>query len=511
MLNYDVVVIGAGNAGISAACKMAISGKKTLLIEQHNMPGGCATSFRRGRFEFEASLHELCDFGPDNNPGDVRKILNDEYGLDIKWLEVPDTFRVISKWRNGKNLDVIMPSGRRPFIDKMETYVQGSRKSMENFFELTDETMKALEYIGSSNGKTDPEYMKKNFPNFLRTSAHSTNKVLKALKMPDDAQDILNTYWSYIGIDCDRLSFMHYAAMVHKYVHRSAYIPELTSHGLSTALVDRFIKMGGEVWFNTKVEKILFNGDHVSGVSTTQGDVTARYVICNANPHVAYANMIPKDKIPDREIKLANARKHSARAYVLYLGLNKSPEELGLKDYSYFILDSMDTVDAYNSMKNMDTNKYNIALCYNIVNPKISPPGTTLMSFTKIYTQDVWKDVPIDQYMKEKNKVAEETIEEFEKKTGIRIRDSIEEISVATPWTFARYLGTPEGSIYGYETNEWDSIMARLMMINEDYPIKGLKFAGAAGPRGDGYSAAYICGNLIAKLTLKDMASEGGK
>ena len=41
MKKYDVVVVGAGNAGLSAAMQMALAGKKTLLIEQHNLPGGC--------------------------------------------------------------------------------------------------------------------------------------------------------------------------------------------------------------------------------------------------------------------------------------------------------------------------------------------------------------------------------------------------------------------------------------------------------------------------------------
>ena len=46
---YDAVVCGAGNSGISAAVQLALNGKKVLLIEQHNMPGGSASSFRRGR------------------------------------------------------------------------------------------------------------------------------------------------------------------------------------------------------------------------------------------------------------------------------------------------------------------------------------------------------------------------------------------------------------------------------------------------------------------------------
>ncbi len=52
MNNYDVIVVGAGNGGLAAAAKTAKEGFKTLVLEKHNLPGGCATSFCRGRFEF---------------------------------------------------------------------------------------------------------------------------------------------------------------------------------------------------------------------------------------------------------------------------------------------------------------------------------------------------------------------------------------------------------------------------------------------------------------------------
>ena len=108
MAKYDVVVVGAGNAGLSAAIQLAMAGKKTLLIEQHNLPGGCASSFRRGRFEIEPSLHELCDVGPESNPGDVRKMM-DEYGVKVDWVECPDCFRAVSKYSDGSPMDVTMP------------------------------------------------------------------------------------------------------------------------------------------------------------------------------------------------------------------------------------------------------------------------------------------------------------------------------------------------------------------------------------------------------------------
>ena len=55
--SYDAVIIGAGNGGLIAATELAMNGVNILLLEQHNLPGGFASSFVRGRFEFETSLH----------------------------------------------------------------------------------------------------------------------------------------------------------------------------------------------------------------------------------------------------------------------------------------------------------------------------------------------------------------------------------------------------------------------------------------------------------------------
>ena len=72
--NYDVIVIGAGNGGLAAAAECARAGLKTLLLEKHNIPGGSASSFVRGRFEFEPSLHELCTTGTPEKPENVGEV-----------------------------------------------------------------------------------------------------------------------------------------------------------------------------------------------------------------------------------------------------------------------------------------------------------------------------------------------------------------------------------------------------------------------------------------------------
>jgi len=58
---YDVIVIGAGLGGLTAAALIAKSGRKTLLVERNESVGGAASTYRFGDLVVEASLHETSD------------------------------------------------------------------------------------------------------------------------------------------------------------------------------------------------------------------------------------------------------------------------------------------------------------------------------------------------------------------------------------------------------------------------------------------------------------------
>ena len=501
-MKYDYVVVGAGLAGLAAACETAKAGHKTLLIEKHNIPGGCATSFRRGRFEFEPSLHELCGVGSVENPGSTRQIL-DSYGVDINWKFVPDCFRVVSKFSDGGDMDCTMPAGKEAFIDAMEYYVPGSRKSMEDMFEVFDEIDVGL--TAASDDSYPKQDLLTNFPNMLKVGSYSSKAVFDALKIPQRAQDILAVYWSYLGVDIEHLSFLHYASMVNSYVQLGAYIPAHTSHEISTALVERFREMGGDVLFNCRAEEFIFDGKKCVGVKTNMGTFEADTVFANINPDIIYGTMMPANCVPEREKKLSKARKRNfgGRMFTIYMGLNKTAEELGIKDYSIFLCSTADSAKEYETLKHIDTDNYSIFLCYNIANSEASPKGTSMCSFTTMFSaSEDWNCVTDETYVAIKEKLAKRFIDTLKEKTGIDLLPYIEEISIATPMTFARYLGVPEGSVYGYETRDWDDIITRTMSMATDYPIDGLVPIGTSGIRGDGYSSALACGQIISQFIM---------
>ena len=471
------MVIGAGNGGLAAALTLADAGKKVLLAERHNLPGGFATSFVRGRFEFEASLHELCDFGTPGNSGNLYALFEELGVLDkIEFVTVPEAYRAITL---DTGEDYTMPFGVQNFIDKMESYVPGSRESTTTFFALADECRRAMAYLTKMRGNPDTAVLKSEYPNFMRVAAYPIDKVLNAIKMPKKAQEIINVYWSYLGTPEDQLSFLHYAMMVNLYITHGAQIPKNRSHGISCALADTIIEKGGEIWYNAEVEHII----------TKNGKVD-------------------KADIPEEELKLANARGLAGRGVSMFLGLNKSHEELGLNDYSYFIYHSLDTKAEFGGMESIE-NPAQVTVCLNAALPDCSPKGTTILYFTSLYFSDFFGDIANEEnYFDIKEKMANCLIDGFEKATGAKIRDCIEEIEVGTPVTYAHYTGAPQGAIYGYLLTGLDNMMPRIMCMYNEKHLPGLHFCGGHAMRGSGFNSSYQSGNLAAKFTLMDMKKE---
>lgn len=506
---YDVVVIGAGNGGLTATIRVLQGKRSCLLLEKHNLPGGFATSFKRGRFEFEASLHELNDFGSLQDPGDIRTLFR-SLGVEdkIDWVRIPEAYHLIT---TDKKYDCVMPFGIDAFIEQMEHYVPGSRNSMQDFFDLCNEVRDAQAYSNSVNGETDASYMKKHFPNFIKAGSYSVNEVLDALKMPKAAQDILNAYWCYLGVDCDRMSFLHYGSMVIRYITKDAWMPKMKSHEISLAMDTRIRELGGDIWYNSEVVEILCDdANQIKGVRLQDDTIVyTKHVIANCSPHVVFGQLLPQQVINEKITRATNARKFAGRGFSLFLGLNKTAEELGIQSHNYFIYDTADSVKQYHMMEKVSTNHVQATVCLNNAYPQCSPKGTCMMYFTTMFMSDDWGNVQEEEYFKKKDEIAKDMIQVFERETGCQIHDAIEEIAIASPTTYARYCGHPQGVIYGYETCEWDSLMPRLMMMKEDAALfANLRFVGGYAMRSSGYSSAYVSGDIAGRQTLGDLAKE---
>ncbi len=513
--NYDIIVIGAGCGGLTAAVCAAKNGKKVLLLERHNAPGGFATSFVRGRFEFEASIDSLCGFGNMAGLGEVRQILDEiEISANLKPIEIPDIYRFISTTRTGEKIDIKMPFGIDEYINVMESYVPGSKKSMTRLFSLAEEIYNATNHLSSLEGQpnfSQIRHIMNKYGNFVRTAPYSVNEVLDALDVPHKARDIFEAYWMTFGVDCDRLNFVHYILNIYNLLTLGAVVPQMRSYSLSMALASKLEDLGGEIRYNSPVTRIKFSNGQACGVILKNNEtIYADHIICNCSPTTAYSKLIKAKDLPKSAVKRTNARTFGARSACVYLGLNRSVSDLKINDYSVIITSTSDSSEQYEKMKSIDNNEAMVATCLNIANPECSPQGTTILKLTTFYTDNCWADVAPEEYYNEKDLLAARLIASYEKATGISIHNYIEEIEVSTPVTFARYTSTPQGVTHGYFPADWDSLLPRVMTEETDNDTKGLRFCGGWGTQLDGLYSAIVTGRNTAYATLEDISEERG-
>ena len=126
--DYPVVVIGGGLGGLSAAAHLARNGFPVTLVEQHDIPGGYATTFDRagGKFTFDVSLHATM-----SAKGGLRESLEGAGVLDkVETVELPELCRIITP-----DHDLIWPQ-RNPdaIIKQLSKLFPDQAQGIQGFF-----------------------------------------------------------------------------------------------------------------------------------------------------------------------------------------------------------------------------------------------------------------------------------------------------------------------------------------------------------------------------------------
>lgn len=260
--------------------------------------------------------------------------------------------------------------------------------------------------------------------------------------------------------------------------------------------------MGGKIWYGVNAEEFICNNNAVIGVKTNYGNIFASLVFPDIKSDIIYGKMMPKEFVPLRQKKLMQARrdKYSGVFSTVYFCLDKDKDEFGFKDYSIFF--SGDVKKQNNVFMLHD---FVIFLCYNVADPDFSPKGTSVISFTFFAGPNFFEELEDIRYFNTKTEIGSTMIDLLKRKLNIDISNNIEEVEIATPWTFSRYLNSPKGSAYGHEVSRWDNVIARTLNVEKDYAAKGLYPIGCDSTKGDGYSSAYMVGKEMADLALERM------
>ena len=126
-MTYDVIIIGGGLGGLTAGAKLSKEGKKVLLLEQHDRPGGCATTFKRKDFTLEVGLHEMDGL----HPRDVKNKLFQDLGIfdRVEFLEVPEFYRFINE-----RYDVVIPHEPEEAKVILKALFPGEKEGIDSYY-----------------------------------------------------------------------------------------------------------------------------------------------------------------------------------------------------------------------------------------------------------------------------------------------------------------------------------------------------------------------------------------
>ncbi len=498
MNNFDVIIIGSGLGGLTAGAKLATSGKKVCVVEQHFIPGGCATSFRRKDFIVEVGLHEMD--GLDKEDLKVKIFKELDVFNHVEFIEVPEFYRFIHG-----HTDIVIPSNKEEAIRVLTEKFPHEKIGIQKFFKKIFAIRKEINKLPSKKWQIfalSPIFPLL-FPNLMFNSRQNLGDFLDKIIKDDELKLVLQANLSYYHDDPYSMSLVYFSAGQASYFAGGGHFIKGGSGQLSNYLAQIIVDNGGKILLGNKVEKIIIKENKAIGVEykKTHGKnetilkLFAKTIIANT----AIPNVV--DLLPNEQRKILRRRikklKISSSILTVYIGFKREVKKLGNKHYSTFIFD-----DKIKQLKDIysknSTNKF-VFLDYSQIDSGLASKGKSLGVICMTDYIINWEKLDTKEYKSKKEEVAKILIEKLEEKIP-NISNEIEYLEVATPKTIKRYTLNPQGTAYGYAQIPKQSGIHRLP--NKSF-IKNLYFASAWVNPGGGFTGAILSGWFCAKEVLR--------
>jgi all-trans-retinol 13,14-reductase len=506
---YDAVVIGAGLGGLSAAAAFARQGFKVVVLEQHSVPGGYASSFSRpGGFVFDVSLHST-------TVGIRNDVANLIYGFpeiqDIAFLPHKPLYRAIYP-----DYDIRVPhKDAGGYVKVLKTHFPAEAEAIDGLFADMKGLADDVGRLSNAGGAVDMASFPAKFPylfkNFNRTWGAMVDDRIKDPKL----KAVISGLWGYFGLPPSKLSPFYYAMPLMGYLEGGGYYPVGTSQRISDALAGIVKKNGGEVKLNTRVEKILTRDHAAVGVRTVDGtEFRGRAVVSNANAIDTFGRMMDEKEFLKDHLARMDKLSVSFSTLLVWLGLKTDlVRKVGLKESEIFYYPDYDVEAEYKAILagGLPADPGFGLTIYDNVWPGASPKGKNTLNIIATQGYDYWKKYETDYfygnkdaYIKEKLRLADILIDKVEKMLLPGLRKAIEVQEVATPLTNLRFTSNPRGAIYGWDQTIDNSGQRR---FPQKTPIKNLYLSGAWTFPGHGYGACIPSGLACFGQVMADWKS----
>ncbi|MBA4347288.1 MAG: NAD(P)/FAD-dependent oxidoreductase [Clostridiales bacterium] len=429
----QVIIIGAGLAGLSAGIYARQSGFDTTIYESHTIPGGASTSWRRKGYYFEGGLHWLTGSSPKSQ---LHRLWREVGALDDSVaIHNRDPFfsyesdgvraslyRDIEQLR--AHLIALSPADRNE-INKLCRDVRKLSKVEMPVLDLPNLKAKnPVRFPLSMLFAMIPAMPRMKYYQNLTTQEYS-----EKFKSPLIRKLICNM----IGDQFNAAGVLFTIATLSA---GDGGYPVGGSIAMAQRMAKKFLSLGGVIQYKTKVDQVVVENGVVKGVMIHGEMIAADAVIVTKDTLSAIDDMFAE---PIREPWAEQMRMECAPMLNVFIGLGVQADLSDLPANCTFPTQHPIRIGdlSFNSIS------YNNYTGFEGYAPE---DGTALTLAMTGDSYDFWKKCREDgTYEAEKQKLADAVIHELEAKYP-QISGKIVVCDVATPLTYERYLGSFKGS-----------------------------------------------------------------
>jgi len=496
-LTWDYVVIGSGIGGMAAAAMLSKLGRRVLVLEQHNIPGGFTQMFKRPGYRWDVGVHIVGEMSEASYPGRLLRTLTDGR---LQWESVGEIY---DEFNFPDGFTIQLPDTPDRFRETLIDYFPAERNAIDEYLALTRAAARATARMLQARampGLLSPGGRKRATEAAGQHLRTTTADVLASLTNDIRLRAVLSAQWGYYGATPARSSFAMHALMVRHFL-RGAYYPVGGASSIARELLATVADGGGWTAVRRSVDQIVVRHGRVAGVRLSDGlEIATKRVI-------SAAGAIPTSDLLEEGLPgTGEPYREAGPAHVsVYLGFKGDIAAHGAERFCQWYYDSWDMeVAGWDVSPDRVPGPAPVLFCsFPSLKDPTHNPGPDQHNTGEVITFVSWDS--FSQWSGTKWKRRGASYDAFKEALTTTLLEQylgrypglapfVDHVEMSTPLSTNHFAASPRGSIYGLGTT-----VARFedLSLLPRTGIKGLYLGGAdvsapgiAGALGGGVLAA---------------------